>query len=321
MEYEELCLFIHRDFREVIVHTDGHIPPKFKKTQTQHHRIVRFLEAMRTGAPFTPSDHEDNNNRANLWLPLLRMPAPARPEGATLRLVVVSDPMGAEPGLSQVLESLKEMKAKGELLEVKGEPFKMGGAPPKPIERLQLHMDVCNTTHEVFAKEAGDRMRVDSVKYTDEQKQFNWHCKPEDVPSRQLMPKDIIDSDTHDAEVRSWAKGIIADIAKADGEEIALVGLGTGAFIALGIARQFVVEHRYVPAGLFIVNPPLRLPWATVATPAVLEDCPMHTLVDENASSGPAWRYEICTRGPYKTSIYDDIDEMVQYVVNAARRR
>ena len=34
MEYEELPLFIHRDFREVIVHADGHKPPLLKKEQT-----------------------------------------------------------------------------------------------------------------------------------------------------------------------------------------------------------------------------------------------------------------------------------------------
>ena len=34
MEYEELPLFIHRDFREVIVHADGHKPPVLKKDQT-----------------------------------------------------------------------------------------------------------------------------------------------------------------------------------------------------------------------------------------------------------------------------------------------
>ena len=33
MEYEELPLFIHPNFREVIVHHDGHKPPLLKKEQ------------------------------------------------------------------------------------------------------------------------------------------------------------------------------------------------------------------------------------------------------------------------------------------------
>ena len=38
MEYEELPLFIHPNFREVIVHHDGHKPPILKKEQAAPRR-------------------------------------------------------------------------------------------------------------------------------------------------------------------------------------------------------------------------------------------------------------------------------------------
>ncbi|CAE7632911.1 unnamed protein product, partial [Symbiodinium pilosum] len=57
-EYEELPLFFHRDFREVIRHDEGHRPPTFRKGTEAFERFSRFLEAMQQGDDFIPSDHE-----------------------------------------------------------------------------------------------------------------------------------------------------------------------------------------------------------------------------------------------------------------------
>merc|ERR1712183_170620 len=99
----------------------------------------------------------------------------------------------------------------------------------------------------------------------------------------------------------------MSSFSRADGEEVGFVGIGTGAYIALAIARLLVEEKDYVPAGLWLINPTMRLPWASTAMPGVLKTCPVYTLVDENSTYGPAWRYEVSTLGPYTTNIFDDI--------------
>ena len=51
---------------------------------------------------------------------------------------------------------------------------------------------------------------------------------------------------------------------------MALVGLGTGAFIAFAVARE-LVSKGIRPLGLWLVNPPLRLPWSCTSEPCILK--------------------------------------------------
>merc|ERR1711865_273709 len=167
---------------------------------------------------------------------------------------------------------------KGQLFEGGGKPWVSGGSPPKQVERMQLLIDVCNTTQHAFEKEAASAdIRVEGVSYSSAQKSFDWHS-PSDT--RQLIAKDIIDNEQHDSLVKEWAKELMSSFSRSDGEEVGLVGLGTGAYIAFAIARLLVEEKNYVPAGLWLVNSPLRLPWACTASPGVLKDCPLWTMVD-----------------------------------------
>ena len=70
MEYEELPLFIHRDFREVIVHHDGHKPPLLKKEQTAswinalREALWIHREAAHVAGRFSGASHE---SRLNTW--------------------------------------------------------------------------------------------------------------------------------------------------------------------------------------------------------------------------------------------------------------
>ncbi|CAE7453540.1 unnamed protein product [Symbiodinium pilosum] len=315
MEYEELPLFIHRDFREVIVHADGHKPPVLKKDQTVFWRFSRFLDAMEKGDTFTPTDHEDNAVRAKLWLPLQRSTDVSVPPSKR-RLLVVPDPEG--PGdLPKVLDVLRARQAAGEALESPGEPWVRGGTPPNPIQRLELLLQVCSASHEIFQKKAVAELDVDHVDYTEEQRKINWHCSLAEVPSRQLLNKDIIEDERHDQLAQDLAKGFLE--AKKDvAESLALVGLGTGAFVAFAIAREMVAKG-LKPAGLWLIDPPLRLPWACSAEPCSLKDCPVHILVDRDSTYGPPWRYEVSTCGPFTINTFVDIDEMVAKVMDGAR--
>ncbi|CAE7452862.1 TAGLN2 [Symbiodinium natans] len=256
MEYEELPLFIHRDFREVIVHHDGHKPPLLKKEQTVFWRFARFLDAMEKGWTFTPTDHEDNALRAKLWLPMLRS-GPCPPKTGKRRLLVVPDPVGMGD-LPKTMEALQAMQARGEPLESKGEPFVSGGTPPKPLQRLELLAKVCQASPEIFQKAAAaSDLEVQHVSISEEQSKIKWHCDMTDVPSRQLLSKDIINDEQRNSDVQDLARKFLEATKEVGDAPLALVGLGTGAFIAFAIARELVAAGTQ-PLGLWLVDPSVQ---------------------------------------------------------------
>eukprot|EP00438_Fugacium_kawagutii_P022169 Skav235767 [mRNA] locus=scaffold803:651734:653416:+ [translate_table: standard] len=253
MEYEELPLFIHPDFREVIVHKDGHKPPLLKKDQSEFWRLTRFLHAMEKGNAFTPTDHEDNAVRRSLWLPVQR--SASEPPGGKRQLLVVPDPLGAGPDLQRVMDAMQAMQAKGEALEVRGEPFVSSGSPPRPIQRLTLLMELCQASQEVFSK-AGSDIEIQQVTFTEDQK-INWHCQASEVPSRQLLSKDIVQDEEHDLRAKALAAKLLESIGTAKlSETTALVGFASGAFLAFAIARELVASG-VKPLGLWLGGAPL----------------------------------------------------------------
>lgn len=322
MEYEELPLFFDKDYREVIVHYDGHKPPRIVKDDQHgiHDRFATFLEAMRIGLGFKPSDHEDNKRVADLWLPMVRVPASPLPAAARKRLLVVPDPLGAHD-LVKRAAALQQMKTKGELLEVEGKAFEFSGSPMKIVESAQLAARVHQVTAEDFKKVVGDSFAVEAIEYSKEQKEFNWHCKPEETGTRQVMAEDVINNEKHEMLARSWAGDLLAGFSRDDDEEVGIVGIGTGAYLALHMARVMVRERKYVPAGLWVVNPPTRLPWAATTKPGSLVDCPIKMLVHEWSTFGPGWRYEVQTCGPYDVAIYKDMGDMLGQVVEGFKAR
>lgn len=299
MEYEELPLFIHRDFREVLLHQDGHKPPLFKKDQSVFWRLVRFLQAMERGGGFIPSDHPDNVLRRQLWLPLVKAPSPST---AATQLLVVPDPEGVGQ-LEDVMTALKSLKTRGELIEVEGEAFVKGGTPPKVLERLALLMEICKADHEIFK---ASKLEVKQVSFSE---QLQWHCSPSEVPSRQLLSKDIILE-----HLGPTAKQYASKLLEAHRQEgLALVGLGTGAFLAYVMAQE-LISAKLQPHGLWLVNPPLQLPWCLVEQ-GCLGELPVHVLVDRQSTYGPPWRYEIATRGTFDIELYDDVQDMAAKVL------
>ena len=317
MEYEELPLFIHPGYREVIIHKDGHKPPLLKKEQSEFWRLAHFLQAMEKGNTFAPTDHEDNAVRRNLWLPI-HPRVEAAPASGKKQLLVVPDPLGAEPDLKAVKDALLEMQQKGEVIEFKGEPFVSSSSPPKPIDRLSLLIEVCQASHEVFLKDAASsEVDVKPVTFKEDQK-INFHCQRSEVPSRQLLSKDIIQDEEHDLRVKALAKQLLESIKLNEGQPLALVGFGTGAFIAFAMARELVASG-VKPLGLWLVNPPLRLPWSFTMEPCSLRECPIQVLVDQDSTYGPAWRYEVATSGSFSTAVYVDLSDMASKVLSALR--
>ncbi|CAJ1371661.1 unnamed protein product [Effrenium voratum] len=298
MEYEELPLFIHRDFREVVVHGDGHKPAVLKKDQSTLWRFARFLYAMERGNDFIPTDHPDNLLRRRLWLPIQR---PASKPSAAKQLLVVPNVSG-HGEVEDIIQALKASEAKGEPLEMEGEAFVRSGSPPKPLQRLNLLMELYGADQELFK---GAPLEVKQVSFPEAQS-MQWHDSQ--VPSRQLISKDLILED-----MGPKAQQLAAQMSEPCEEGCALVGFGAGAFLAFAMVRELVSQKRK-PQSLCLVNPPLQVPWSMVE-PCCLEDVSVHVLMDRDSTYGPPWRYEVATKGNFTTELYEDLPDMAAKVL------
>ncbi|CAE7613401.1 unnamed protein product [Symbiodinium natans] len=278
-------------------------------------------KAMQQGDVFIPSDHEENRQIANIFLPLRRSPAPPKPGKMSRRLLVASVPGG--PGEEEVghIQVIEEALQRGEILERAAEPFVRIGSAPDPLGRARLLHELCCVGVDTFAPGAGD-VKVQAVAYSEEQQRFDWHCSPDEIPSpQQFRRRDLILDEGHDAHARAWAREWARAALGASREEeaLCLVGCCTGAFLAFAIARALIEDFNVTPAALFLVNPTPRFPWCSTALPAVLRDCAVHVLVDGTATYGPPWRYEVSTKGSFSVKRYTNVQDMAEQVLQGVR--
>mmetsp|Transcript_57704 Transcript_57704/g.137285 ORF Transcript_57704/g.137285 Transcript_57704/m.137285 type:complete len:542 (-) Transcript_57704:148-1773(-) len=316
VNFEELALFIHPDFREVIRHGDGHRPPKLSKDLSETQRMVQFLQAMRTGEKFTPSDHADNLRYRSMWLPMVTTLPSAIPSTARRRLLLVQDPLDAHD-LESRAATWQALKAKGEVEEFEGKAFVYAGTPLRVHERMKQAAAVRKLTAADVKANAFEGLEVSAVSYTAEHKAVEWHCKAEEVPSRQLQKEEVIGPDHLDLKARRVADEVMASIAFAAEDAVGILGIGTGAFIALAIAKLLVRERKQVPAGLWVVEAPTSLPVETSLRPGSLVDCPVSAFVHTHATCGPAWRYEVTTCGPFTYATYEDCNDLLKKVMTS----
>merc|ERR1712137_454291 len=92
--HEETALSIDEAYREVIIHSQGHMPPKLDSNVEPQlaPRVREFLVRMRGGQTLQPScDEAGNAEFKNLWLPIERVPSRVAPARSKKRLIVVPD--------------------------------------------------------------------------------------------------------------------------------------------------------------------------------------------------------------------------------------
>mmetsp|Transcript_28787 Transcript_28787/g.65277 ORF Transcript_28787/g.65277 Transcript_28787/m.65277 type:complete len:357 (-) Transcript_28787:103-1173(-) len=311
MWYEETTLFFHRDYREVVKHWDGHVPPKPVKDTSEHERMMRFIDAMKhPDTPFKPSSHEDNQWCQHLFLPVRSVPAAAPPPGFRKRLVVVRDPMHHEEVVGRLVH-LEEAKKRGEVIESEGKKFVQGGTPKDPIGHLKLKLEVYRLTADSFPGAEG-------VAFTADQEKFNWHVDQSGIPMQTgtLTTEDLIADEGHETLVREWAESLVGGLDVQDADHIALVGLGTGSWIALAMAKMLIRKQGRAPAGLWVVNPPTQLPVASTRVPGMLLSCPVRMLVNQWSVVGPGWRYETATCGKFSMDVFKSADQLVRMIID-----
>ncbi|OLQ12874.1 hypothetical protein AK812_SmicGene3167 [Symbiodinium microadriaticum] len=119
-EYEELPLFFHRDYREVVRHDEGHLPPTFRKGTEAYDRFARFLEAMQQGDVFIPRESASGES--------FSAAAPVSGSAETTK-TKVAVPIGHVLGLEGAI-------ARGEMVELEAQPFVRIGSTPDPLGRI-----------------------------------------------------------------------------------------------------------------------------------------------------------------------------------------
>jgi len=313
--YEETALMCDPRFREVIIHTDGHRPPGFKSGNEDTSRLLRFLQTMQKGDDFVPSDHTDNSWNRDIYLPLKTFEPAKLPPTARRRLLVVHDPLGVHDLPYRLMELENAAKSGVPMIRGReGSVFKMQGVYNQ-LEEVRCKASAFALTKDSFSKAEGSGISIESVEYTEEQMNFDWHTKQEQLASRQWSREDSIDLEYLEMTSRKWADHLMKDFIVEPDDYVGVVGIGTGAFIALAICKMLVREHKTVPAGFWVVEGPNMIPYASTMVPGALVDCPVDYFVNSYSLRGTPWRYDVSTFGPFSVITYTDIQEVVNTII------
>eukprot|EP00930_Biecheleria_cincta_P071999 TRINITY_DN59440_c0_g1_i1.p1 TRINITY_DN59440_c0_g1~~TRINITY_DN59440_c0_g1_i1.p1 ORF type:complete len:558 (-),score=78.79 TRINITY_DN59440_c0_g1_i1:6-1637(-) len=302
--YEESALFFAPECREVILHNYGHMPPKFPKGSSEQERLSRFLDAMFRGEEWTPSDHPDNQPYRNIWLPLQRTPNTSGGNGRK-RLFVLVNPAETESrwALEETLQTFEEAAQAGTLPKPSDTvPCKNQGMHDL-LDDARMNLAVACMGVDSFVNASTGNISVELVPYGERQDTFDLHCA-EDVVSRMWQRHQLILNNRSEKLAVSWADELMRSCSIEKGESVGLVGLGTGAFIALAIGKMLVKDRKIVPSGLWLVDPPCALPADSTLEPGALVDCPVKVLFHSTSLMGPPWRWEVSTFGPFSVDTF-----------------
>eukprot|EP00747_Dinoflagellata_sp_TGD_P017370 gnl/TRDRNA2_/TRDRNA2_125786_c0_seq1.p1 gnl/TRDRNA2_/TRDRNA2_125786_c0~~gnl/TRDRNA2_/TRDRNA2_125786_c0_seq1.p1 ORF type:complete len:552 (-),score=118.33 gnl/TRDRNA2_/TRDRNA2_125786_c0_seq1:134-1789(-) len=306
VQFEEASLYFDPASREMILHNEGHKPPRFDKDSAGAKRLQAFMHKMFYSTDLSThtasSDASDNKEYGDFWLPLLHGPSHPLPTGGNRRLIVVPDLSAGEDVKKHIAEDEKEKRF--DILAVKA--------------RTSFYLDVANLTVQDFADAVGGRdLVVEAVEYTSAQKKLSLFANKSQIPS--IMRIDYNDMVSEEATkiAKKIAEGFMETCAVAPDEQVGIVGIGSGAFIALMIAREFVTSRKVVPAGLWVISPPTAMPQdALHGCPGALVDCPVRYLCHEKSRVGPPWRWEVQTLGPFSQTLFANRKDPVTMVVD-----
>jgi len=299
--YEETALYFDEEVREVVVHGSGHQPPKLdsKTVPELAPRVQRFLKDMLAGSkPRVETGVSNNADYQGLWLPLTRVPAPSPPPGARKRLLVVPD-----------LHSLEDLKKWHE--SPPADPPWCRDAGWQTVAKV--HQNLWSKVLDLKASDFGEGsdIVIEEMAYTEEDKKNVLLDAP---PNFSVYTQDFFTS-AKLGRVKEIVSRFLAGFSKGE-DFLGIVGVGSGAIVALMIARALVVEQRFVPGGFWAVCPPTVLPRDLLDKPGMLVDCPVTYMVHELSRVGPPWRWELMTLGPFQQQLYKDKGDLAKLVMD-----
>ena len=111
---------------------------------------------------------------------------------------------------------------------------------------------------------------------------------------------------------------LLQDIEITPGDNIAVLGLGTGAHIAFGIALSLVEHRNIMPVKLLCVCPPTVWP-ADAPAPGSLLTTPVCYLTCPESVAGPPWRLETATYGPFVHRHFEDKASLLAAVLEETK--
>jgi len=244
----------------------------------------------------------------DFWLPLPREPLPAAADGP-LKLIVCEDPLGAHgPEADEVVKERKRFPAQ-ELLEV-----------------CQKRLDVFRQVTGIVAADfdgAVSAAEVTAVKYSSEHKRLAWHPEVAERDasvayqvgagrSRWLQAEDEV--------ALPWGKlmqvvdELMESLEIAPGDNVAIIGLGTGAHVAFAMAYFLVEKRSLMPARLHTVCPPTVWPSQDAPPQGALVTTPIRYLTCPQSVAGPPWRLETSTFGDFKHLHFEDKASLIALV-------
>lgn len=313
--YEDLCLYIHPGFRSVIIHDQGHRPPRIKGKSPESDELDRFVHDVQSGTLHRPSEGERSTQYRGYWLPLARVPAPKPPAESARLMIVVPDPMGthgprAEEALERSLfpaqEHLDNCKAR------------------LRISRSARGMSEADFRSASSAVAPGPSVRILSAKLRDEHRSLSWlpvaerrdvseAYVPDAGRSRWVAVEDECAMSWE--QLREIAEEMLGHLTISRSDHVGVVGVGSAAVLAVALCEAIMQRRQVVPAGLWtICGPPV---WQSVGAPELgaLVTTPVRYLTPASAVSGPPWRLECCTMGPFSHGHFSCCEEAAQMVM------
>ncbi|CAE7321431.1 unnamed protein product, partial [Symbiodinium pilosum] len=175
-------------------------------------------------------------------------------------------------------------------------------------KRLDAYRKVTALTVSDFAS-ALPGMDVTSVTYPSELKRLAWHpavtARDASVAyavgagrSRWLQAEDEIVAPW--SELMPLMEQLQESLSILPADNVALVGLGTGAHVALALAYSLVEKRGIIPARLYAVCPPTVWPVADAPPAGALVTTPIRYLTCPESVAGPPWRLETSTFGDFR---------------------
>merc|ERR1719329_494390 len=206
-----------------------------------------------------------------------------------------------EAAIARLRRDLKSGEYTSESVDSTARLLEVSGGPA--LERLR--------------ERAADRLSVEALSFSHEHSAFDWHCREDEVPSRMMRKEDIINDEAKAESARRWARSLLRDfVPPGPDERVAVVGFGTGAFLAHAVALHLVEQLQVVPVGLWAVDPPTVWPYSVTASPGVLADCAVKVLNHKLSVAGPPWRWEVSTCGPFSMDMHKDLDDACRRVIS-----
>lgn len=307
--YEEMLSFIHPKYRTIYVHDQGHRPPNVQKGTDMCDVIEKFITSMQAGITYKLNELGDTPKYADYWLPLNREPLPTIEKDMPRRIFVVTDPLGAHGPEPKEAMDFAKMPAQE--------------MPVSRKLRLELNRMVRGLKFEEISaaikEAAGEDAEVEVIEVTsDKLKDIEWHPKEKNWYGRWIFPDDVISLPWADG--RRTAEDILEDLAVSPMDAVGVIGIGTGAYLAMHLCEA-IMRIRFAPVTrLFLVTPPTVMPLEDFPGMAWLADTPVRHLSAAYDVVGPHWMAQVATVGHFSQSLFttkEDLMKMLSTEVTA----